>query len=467
MNVRLTVENPPTTGGYTGCRLRLGTGGAAESPADVTFANQKKLNADNGWTAQARLLTVVDDTLVEGNESLVVEGHCTGRKTGTEPAHTDLVSKPLTLTIVDDDEARPLTLSVSPDAIGETLGEQAVEVTATVATAPSSPVAVSLNLGAGSYAVTGTKSITIAANATSGSTTLAFTPTDDGNATDDTVSVGGTATGYTVTGTRLKITEPVTVGGVDVSGLTVKLAVSPTALREGASGTHTVSAQLDGVDVPTVNVAMVLTVGGSATEGSAHDYTLAGATDWKELTVAANDAHLTADTSVTVSALTDTAEEGEETVTFEVTQVTWGTTAVALKDAAVATLRITEAWATPPAPDGVTAVAASGNETHALDVGWEAVTATPPVDGYVVRYRGGGESAGAVERLGSAARPEHRRDGPERGGRATRCACWRATPPATARSPAAFTRTRRTPTARWPRRPWPRRRARVRRRSSR
>ena len=72
VNVRLTLENPPEAGNYTGCRLRLGTGGAAETPADVTFSNTKKLNSNNGWTARAKFLTAVDDTLVEGDETPAV-----------------------------------------------------------------------------------------------------------------------------------------------------------------------------------------------------------------------------------------------------------------------------------------------------------------------------------------------------------------------------------------------------------
>ena len=58
VNVRLTLVNPPASGGYTGCRLRLGAGSSAQSPADVTFSNQKKLRLENGWTAQAGLMTV-------------------------------------------------------------------------------------------------------------------------------------------------------------------------------------------------------------------------------------------------------------------------------------------------------------------------------------------------------------------------------------------------------------------------
>ncbi len=388
VKVRLTLQHPPASGAYTHCRLRLGAGSEAETPADVTFPKVTKLVAEKGWTARTKLMRVVDDALDEGDEALVIEGHCTGTKPGTEPGPGALVSKPLRLTIKDnDDAARTLTLSVDPDAIGETLGAQAVDVTATVTEAPPSPVTVSLSLVSGAYTVTGTRSVTIPADATSGTTTLTFTPADDGNTSDDTLGIGGTAAGYTVTGTNLTITEPTTVGGVDLSGLKVELTVSPTAIREGTSGTHRVRAKLVGVDVPAVDVSMLLGTGGTATQGGSHDYTLTGAAGWDRLTVPANDAHLSDDAEVSVSALADNADEGEETVTFTVAQVTWGTTVVALNNPAVATLRITEAWDTPRSPKGLAVVQAPGNETHGLDVTWKSVTATPPVDGYVVRHR--------------------------------------------------------------------------------
>ncbi len=296
---------------------------AATTPADVTFANQKKLNADNGWTASAKLMTVVDDALAEGDETLVVEGHCTGSRAGAVPSHTGLLSRPLRLTIADNDAPRTLRLSVSPERIGETLGAQAVTVTAAVDAASSSDIA-------------GTRRVVVAAGATEG---------------------------------------------------TARLVLTPSAIREGTAGAHGVSATLTGVPVPTVDVALVLSVGGTATEGASHDYRLAGGSDWRKLTVAANDRHMTASTSVRVSARADALEEGGETVEFGVSRVVWGTTAVALAAPAAATLRITEAWSAPPAPTGLSAVPSAGDGRHGLDLAWDAVAAVPPVDGYVVRYR--------------------------------------------------------------------------------
>ena len=132
---------------------------------------------------------------------------------------------------------------------------------------------------------------------------------------------------------------------------------------------------------------MVAAIGGTATRGASHDYKLTGASGWKRLTVRANDAHLEASSRVTVTALADSDDEGEETVTFTVSQVTWGTKAVQLRAPAVATLRITEAWETPRAPKGLAAAPSPGNAAHGLDARWDAVAATPPVEGYVVRHR--------------------------------------------------------------------------------
>ena len=164
------------------------------------------------------------------------------------------------------------------------------------------------------------------------------------------MTVSGTASGYAVTTATLTIAEPTLVGGVDVSNLAVRLAVSPSAVKEGTSGTHTVTATLTGVSVPDVDVALTLSVGGTATEGTAHDYTLTGTAGWQQLTIAANDAHMTTSVDVTVSALSDAQTDGTETVTFETTQITWGTTAVSLDETARATLSITEAWDAPGSP---------------------------------------------------------------------------------------------------------------------
>ncbi|MYN68536.1 MAG: hypothetical protein F4X11_26560 [Acidobacteria bacterium] len=384
VQVRLKLKPKPSAGNYAGCRLRLSAGSEAGA-SDVTFSNRRKLTPDNGWSGQTGLMTVVDDALDEGDETLVVEGYCASSGNGADPKHKALVSRPLTLTIRDNDAA--LSLSVAPDAIGESLGRQAVEVAAVLSRPAPRPVEVPLTLGAGAYSVAGTRRISIAAGGVRGATALAITPADDSNATDDAVAIEGTAAGHRVTGTTLTIREPVIAGGVDISGLGVALSVSPTALREGKRGAHRVSATLTGVPVPEADVAMVLAVGGTATEGASHDFTLKGGRDWRKLAVAANDPFLTAGTKVTVSARADGIDEGDETVTFSVAQVAWGTTVVPLRPPATATLTITEAWEAPAAPTGLAASPSPGDERHGLDVAWEAVAANPPVDGYVVRHR--------------------------------------------------------------------------------
>ena len=385
VNVRLTLANPPAGGKYTGCRVRLAAGSGADA-ADVGFMNRKKLRPDTTppWSASARLLTIVDDDVEEGDETLLIEGYCSG-SAGADPPHDELLSTPLALTIEDDD--RYLALAVSPDEVGETRGEQSVTVTGSVATPPVADVVATLDLDAGDYTVTGTRSLTIAAGATDGSTTLAVTPTGDADTTDDEVSIGGEATGYTVRAATLTIGEPTLAGDVDLSGLRVRLSVAPTAIREGTTGTHTVTATLTGVPVPAVDVALVPAVGGTAVQGASHDYTLAGPSDWPRLTVSAGDAHATASADVTVAALPDPTQEGGETVTFSIGQVTWGATAVALDLPAVAVLTITEAWDTPAAPGGLTASPTAGNETRGLTMSWDAVTAVPAVEDYTARHR--------------------------------------------------------------------------------
>ncbi len=227
VTVRLRLEHPPEnaaeTDGYTGCRLRPGSGGDAETPSDATFSGQLDLTSSNGWSAQAALLTVVDDTAREDDETLVVEGYCTGSTSGTDPTHSELESVPLTLTIVDNDDP-VIRLSVSPINIFEDAGARVVTITAETDEAPDTAVTVTLILGAGSYSTTGLRYIEIESGNTSGSTDLTFEPEHDGNRTDDSVSIDGSATGYFVIPSALIISDsttdvPVVVASVENSTL--------------------------------------------------------------------------------------------------------------------------------------------------------------------------------------------------------------------------------------------------------
>ena len=123
--------------------------------------------------------------------------------------------KTVTVTVLDDTSASDgITLSVSPAEVDEDGGATTLTVTATVNRAPATTATtVGLSVAAGTatettdYAAT-TATLTIAANARTGTATLTLTPVDDANAEpDETVTVQGTATGFTLSGAEVTILD--------------------------------------------------------------------------------------------------------------------------------------------------------------------------------------------------------------------------------------------------------------------
>ena len=129
-----------------------------------------------------------------------------------------------TLTILDDD-APEVTLSLSPATIGESGTNNATTVTASVATAPASDVTVEVSAApvspavAGDYTLSGTTTLTIAANTTSSTGTVTITAVYDSVASaDKEVTVTGAVTGD---GYNRSVSETLTIRNVDTAEVTV------------------------------------------------------------------------------------------------------------------------------------------------------------------------------------------------------------------------------------------------------
>ncbi len=122
-------------------------------------------------TARFRL-TPTDDERIEGPETLSVSGE----------ALSGQPVRPAVLTLVDDDREH-VTLSVSPETLGEMAGDTTVTVTATLhGEARPAPVVVGVTVAedAGNYAVDPASfDVEIPAGATSGTSTFVLTPEDD------------------------------------------------------------------------------------------------------------------------------------------------------------------------------------------------------------------------------------------------------------------------------------------------
>ena len=505
VTVTMEVRNPRANSIYRQCELGT-AGGTATSGADYTLATDDvKLRPRDDWRAETTVTVVDDGDANEGDETLVLEGYCGASNDLADPPHGDLPSTRLTLTIEDNDEPMPLTLSASPAAVDESGGARTVTVTATLDSAPGSDLAVPLSFGGTAtettdYAVSGTRSVTVAADQLSGETALTVTPANDAVADHgETIEIGSTLSGYEATAATVTIEEPPTIalsvadasvdesvgavtvtmevrnpransiyrqcklgtaGGTATSGtdytlatddvklrprddwraettvtvvddgdpnegdetlvlegycgasndladpphgdlpstrltLTIEdndssdnigltLSTSPAAVTEGGAATEvTVTGTLTGLSAtPAADVTATLTAGGTATDGL--DYTVSGS---KTLTVAAGDATLTDDTVLTLTALADDLEEGDEQIEFQVTQVTRGGTVEMLSEPASVSVLIADAWAPPPAPTGLEAAPLAGDPERSLSVSWTAPEASPNIQSYHVDHR--------------------------------------------------------------------------------
>ena len=146
-------------------------------------------------------LNPTQDTNFEGDESISISG-----STGSAD-----VTGPGSIKIVDDD----IQLSANPWLVGEDASATTVTVTAT-ASASSSARTVSVQVGkSGDSATEGTdytnvadKSITIAANQTSGTVNFQLTPTNDNTLEgNESISVYGTSSGHNVVATTVTLID--------------------------------------------------------------------------------------------------------------------------------------------------------------------------------------------------------------------------------------------------------------------
>ena len=186
-------------------------------------------------------LTPTQDLLVEGDETISVKGTATG-----------LTVTGASLTLTDDETASTaVTLSVNPASVGEADGATAVVVTAALdGAARGSATAVTVAVGDGGdsategtdYATVSDFTVTIGANATSGTGTFTLTPTQDVLVRETrAISVGGTATGLTVTAASLTLTDD------ETASTAVTLSVNPASVGEADGATAVVvTATLDG-----------------------------------------------------------------------------------------------------------------------------------------------------------------------------------------------------------------------------
>ena len=250
-------------------------------------------------------LRPVDDAVHEGAETIVIAG---------TTALSDLTVHNGSLTLTDNDAApTALTLTASPATLGEGAGATPVTVTAAVEGPSRFPTAttVTVNVADGTatapddYTAVPAFTITIAAEAASGTGTFTLTPADDAVAEpNETIAVTGTAgTTLTVTPTELTLTDD------DTAPTALTLTASPATVGEDAGATAiVVTAAVNGPGrFGTAQPVTVQVGGGTATAET--DYAAVSAFT---ITIAAGADDGTG--TFTLTPIQDAVAEGPETI---------------------------------------------------------------------------------------------------------------------------------------------------------
>ena len=301
-SVTVTATAKSSTSSARTVRVQVGDTGTATSGTDYAAVSDFTVTiAANAKTGTGTFtLTPTQDTSVEGNETIAVDG-----------ASPNSTVAGTTVTLTDDDSYPAITLSANPSSVSEGASATSVTVTATAASAIASARKVTVSVGGSGTASRGTDyatvadfTVTIAANATSGTGTFTLTPTQDTDVEgSETIGVAGTSPSSTVTGTTVTLTDDDTHA--------VTLSASPSSVSESkASETVTVTATLNAAR--TSATAVTVSVGESGDEAtSGTDYE--AVSDFT-VTIAANATSGTG--TFTFKPKTDTAYEGFESVTI-------------------------------------------------------------------------------------------------------------------------------------------------------
>ena len=275
--------------------IALDLSGTATAGTDYAVAGTRSIVIAGGAKAGSTTFTVtpVQDELDDDAETIEIKATVAGYAVTYA-----------TLQILDP--LPSLKLSVAPNSVDESAGRQSIAVTAHREQAASSPLTVPLTFGGTAtattdYAIGGTRSVAIAANQRSATTTLTVTPVDDSVQDDgETIAIGTTLEGYDVETATLTIDEPLP---------TIALSVSPAEIREyeGAQ-VATVTATAGGaVDSA---VAVALTLGGTATATT--DY---AATGTLNATIEAGQS--SAATALTIVPVADSVADDGETIVVD------------------------------------------------------------------------------------------------------------------------------------------------------
>ena len=309
-SVTVTATAKSSTSSARTVTVSVGDTGTATSGTDYAAVSDFTITiAANAKTGTGTFtLTPTQDTAVEGSETIGVAG-----------TSTNATVAGTTVTLTDDDSYPAITLSANPSSVSEGASATSVTVTATAASAIASARTVTVSVGGSGtasrgidYATVADFTVTIAANATSGTGTFTLTPSQDTLVEgSETIGLAGSSPSSTVTGTTVTLTDD------DTHAIT--LSASPSSVSESkTSETVTVTA--------TLNVARTSATAVTVSVGDSNDAATSG-TDYEAVsdftvTIAANATSGTG--TFTFKPKTDTAYEGFENVTISGTTASGG-----------------------------------------------------------------------------------------------------------------------------------------------
>ena len=263
-------------------------------------------------------LQTTEDTLDEPNETFTVS---ISNPTGGGGPNPTLGTDTVTTTITDDDGTpSSITLSVSPDTVGEDDGATNITVTAMLDGTSTLATSTTVNLTLGGTAsstddyivTTVVANIVIAAGQSSGTGRLAITPVDDEVVEgDETITVNGTATGFTVSDADITLTDGAgntlnDPNNNDVDEAELSVSGPSTAVSEGSDATFTVTLSH--------SVAADVMVEWSALVGADSAVSSDLATTTGHVTFAAN-SEVGATTTIDVTTIDDSLSETAESFT--------------------------------------------------------------------------------------------------------------------------------------------------------
>ena len=265
-------------------------------------------------TQTTRTVTVqtTEDLLDEPNETFQVKLTDPGKAADDPGATPTLTDDTATGTIRDDDDAPTgITLTASPDRVGEEDGATVITVTAgvngTTRYVDAKVVTVSVvDDGATSpadYTAVSNFAITIAAGEASGTGSFTLTPVNDVlDEEDETIDVTGTSGALVVTG------DEITIEDNDAAPTGITLTANPDSVGEEDGATViTVTAGVNGTTRYVAATPVVVSVGGGT--AAATDYT---AVSSFTITIAAGEASGTG--SFTLTPVNDVLDEEDETI---------------------------------------------------------------------------------------------------------------------------------------------------------